>query len=328
VQSLLVAWPNRAPQDRSTPWAPKEGKKLVRQISLYEDDDLDRLPIDTFLIYGDTGTGKTTCSGGFPRPLVLADETEGGWKSLRGLSDDQLFEPEVNPIVWGISEMSDMIAAVNQIRPLVAAGRVLTVVVSSITFYANSYLSHVNRINPGIDTRQLYGNLATHLREVRTQVHNLGVNVVWEALADHPESGGEDQPSRPGRPSIPGKSADQFSAGVGYLFRAALDDTKKDGKIVDRTLKLYTQPMGGYLSRCRIGKELKQLPNPLLGGYKGFLEARGYDVARLRKGLRPIDKSISTAPAAMALPTKPPIISKPKAVSPPAAITKPATATK
>jgi hypothetical protein len=283
----------------------------MREIDLYASQDLAVLPVDTFVLYGDTGSGKTTASGGFPRPLVLADETEGGWKSLVGMTDEQLFEPDVDPMVWGIAEMADMATALKRIPPLIASGRIRTVVISSITFYANTYLAHLIRNDPGRDSRQVYGELAVHLREIRTRMHSLGVNVVWEALADHPESGEDGKAIRPGRPSIPGKSADQFSAGVGYLFRAVLDDVRKDGKIVDRVLKLMTQTTGNYLARPRIGAAERQLPNPLLGGYKGFLEARGYDVAQLRKALPPIQRATST-PAA-----KPQTTSAPKVVTPP-----------
>lgn len=267
----------------------------MRELSLYETDNLDQLPIDTFILYGDTGTGKTTCSAGFPRPLFLADESEGGWKSLRGLADDQLFEPDVDPLVWGIKEMNDVATALNKIPPLVVSGRVRTVIISSITFYAQTYLAHLQRNDPGIDTRQLYGSLAVHLREVRTRFHALGVNIIWEALADHPETG-DGKSNKTGRPKIAGQSADMFAAGVSYLFRCTLDDVREGGKVVDRVLKIFTQNTGGYISRPRIGKAAKQLPNPLLGGYRGFVEALGYDFERLRRSLPPIPKVTTTAP--------------------------------
>lgn len=262
----------------------------MREIDLYEDQDLDRLPVDTFLIYGDTRSGKTTCTGGFPRPLVLADGSEGGWRSLKGLADDQLFEPDVDPIVWAIESMGDMALALGKIPPLIASGRVRTVGISSITFYANTYLTHLKRQDPDRDNRQVYGDLAGHLREIRTRFHNLGVNIVWEALADHPESSEDGKASKKGRPSIPGKTADQFAAGVNYLFRTGVEDHRKDGKIVSREYRLYTQDTGGYLAGVRLGKAERPLPNPLIGGYKGFLEARGYDLERLRRALPPIPK--------------------------------------
>lgn len=279
----------------------------MREIDLYEHENKDRLPVDTILVYGETRSGKTTFSGGAPRPLVLADESEGGWRSLQGLSDEQLFEPDVNPIVWGISQMNDISTALDRIPPLIATGRVKTVVISSITFYAQTYLAHLLRVNPNADTRQVYGNLGIHLREIRTRFHDLGVSVIWEALADPPESGGEGKESHPGRPLIAGKSAHTFGAGVTYLWRSILDEVKEGGKI-RRVLKLQTQSSGGYLCGVRAGMMLPQLPNPMLGGYAGFLAARGYDLDRLRKSLPPI-KATSVAVSAPK--------SAPKVASPP-----------
>lgn len=292
---------------------------MIEEIDLYADDNQDQLPKETFLIYGDTGTGKTTWSAGAPRPLFLADSSEGGWKSLRGLADDQLFEPEVDPMVWGVSDLPDMASALKRIPALVQSGRIATVVISSITYWANTYLAHLQANKPGIDTRQLYGQLAEHLRMIRTQFHNLGTTVIWEALADHPETGGEDgKISKPGRPSIPGKSADQFAAGVTFLFRSAIEDVRKDGAIVERKQKLFTQTTGGYISRGRLGKAATQLPNPLYGGYAGFLKARGFDVERLRRSMPRIPEKPSTSakPASTAT-------SNPKAASPPSAVTTP-----
>lgn len=265
----------------------------MREISLDEDESADQLPYDTFLIYGPTRSGKTTFSAGFPRPLFLADKSEGGWKSLRKLADDQLFEPDVNPLVWEISEMNDVSTALQKIPPYIASGRVQTIVFSSITFYASTYLAHLNRTMAG-DNRAIYGALAVHLREIRTRFHALGVNVVWEALADRPEGGSETQAAREGGPQIAGKSADTFAAGVTYLWRTQLDETRaKDGSI-DRVLKLSTRTSGGYVAGSRMGKAGTQLPNPLLGGYKGFLQAQGYDIERLRRALPPIARVATT----------------------------------
>ena len=105
----------------------------MREISLHEVEKLDQLPVDTFMLYGDTGAGKTTWSAGMPRPLFLADESEGGWASLKGLAADQLFEAEVDPLIWGIKDMNDMDTSLSRIPALVASGRVRTVVIRSRT---------------------------------------------------------------------------------------------------------------------------------------------------------------------------------------------------
>lgn len=281
----------------------------MREISLHEADD--KLPVDTVLVYGDTGTGKTTFTAGWPRPLILADESEGGWKSLRGLTEDQLFEPGVEPKVWGIREMNDISQALERIPALIASGQVMTVGISSITFYSNTYLAHLVAQNKDADNRQLYGSLSAHLRAIRTRFHSLGINVVWEALAAHPEDGSDGRAAKKGRPLIAGQQADQFAAGVTYLFRSTMDNVMKEGRIVDRILRLHTQDSGGYLSRARIGKGGTQLPNPLQGGYQGLLRALGYDVERLRKTLPPLKAAVSLPTVVQPAAVKPPPTSKP-----------------
>ena len=297
----------------------------MREISLHDVEKRDQLPVDTYMLYGDTGAGKTTWSAGMPRPLFLADESEGGWASLKGLADDQLFEAGVTPLVWGINAMNDMDTSLGRIPALVASGRVRTVVISSITFYADTYLAHLVRNNPSVDTRQLYGSLATHLRDLRTRFHSLGVNVMWEALAAHPEAGEDGRKGKPGRPAIAGKSGDQFAAGVGYLFRCVMEEVREGGKVVSSRSKVITKTEGGYIARSRIGVAAKQPPNPITTGYKGFLQALGYDIEQLRRGL-PRLPTVAATPAKVTAPA--PIIkpTTPKAPTP-AAATKPATST-
>jgi len=301
----------------------------MREISL--DDEPTAAPVDTFLIYGDTGTGKTTWSAGLPRLLVLAVDDEGGFASLKGLTEDQVFEPGTpfaRPIVWGLSEMNDMAAACEKAKPLIASKRIMSISISSLTFYADLYLAHLSRTNPGGDPRQIYGALGTHLRDLRVKIHSLGVNVVWEALADHPEPAGDGKPGHLGRPLIPGKQADKFGAGVGFLFHTRFDERREGGKVVGREFKQYTQPYGGYLARTRVGQADVQLPNPLIGGYKEFLTARGYDVDEVRKNLPKVNAAVSVAVPVSAPITaqKPPITNPPKTVSPASSAVKPATA--
>jgi hypothetical protein len=277
---------------------------------------------DTFLIYGGTGSGKTTGTAGWPRPLVLADESEGGYKALKGLSDDQLFEPGIQPIVWGIREMGDVATALDRIPPLIASHKVMTVIINSITFYSETYLAHLNAQRPGADSRQIYGDLSIHLRQVRTRFHNLGVNIVWEALDAKPEDavlekGVVVKSAQPGRPMISGRQAEQFAAGVTHLWRATLDVVQKDGKPHEYVWKLQTRQGGAYAARSRIGVGLPQLPNPMTGGYKGFLRAQGLDVEQIRRSLPPI--ATPPRPAQPAKPAQPTTV--PRVASPPSAPT-------
>src|SRR5271163_331657 len=131
-----------------------------------------KAPRTTFLMYGTSGSGKTTLASSFPRPLFLSDVTESGYESLRGLDESVLFESHVRPRVWGIEKMNDMAVAFDNAAPLVASGQVQTIVVDSLTYYADLYLNALFALQgPAADNRKAYGSLGIHLRDLRIKWH-------------------------------------------------------------------------------------------------------------------------------------------------------------
>lgn len=258
----------------------------MREVSL---DPIKRnaLPTETYLVYGDTRTGKTTFLASFPRVLIFADGTEQGWESIRGISDDQLFEPGVIPKVWAIEQMNDMATAIERAKPLIAAKQVLTIGIDSASFYADLYLNYVIQAQLGAgkayDPRSAYGALGIHLRDLRVKIHNLGVNVVWLALAKHP-----DEDDRFGRPLIPGQQGAKLCAGVNWILHSRIEQVIKAGVIAEKYFELRTEQFRGYIAGMRIplGAGEDQIPpDPFYGNYSDFLTSRGYDVAALRKAL-------------------------------------------
>jgi len=286
----------------------------MRDISLEEAPA--KLPTNTFLIYGASRTGKTRFAASFPRPLFLSDATEQGWETIKFMPEDEFFEPGVKPIVWGIEQMNDMAQAVERAKPLIASGRVQSVFVDSISFYADLYLNYIfgmQGANP--DNRKAYGMLGQHLRDLRVKVHGLGVNVGWLALDRHP---GDDAPR--GGPLIPGQQSDKFCAGVNFVFYTRIENGKREnGKILSRTFEVRTIEFGPYVAGNRLGDS--QLPDPFVGNYAALLAARGYDVDAIRKALPPlvatVGKGSTVVPIAKS--ASPPVIirSAPKVVTVP-----------
>ena len=264
------------------------------------------MPVNTFLVYGDTRTGKTTWAGTFPRPLFLSDVTEKGFESLR---DDNWnneatprFEENVPPIVWGIETEADFVQCLEKAKPLITSGRVKSIWLDSISFYSDMVLNSIlMRQTKGPDMRKAYGDLGIHLRNVRIQAHALGVNFGWLALARHPE---EDDPV--GRPLIPGQQADKFSAGCDFIFHFRLDQPQPSQPA---NFNMYTKRFvvsngRHYVAGNRLGGRANLLPSPMRGTYSSMMEALGYDVAAIRKGLVPLGK-IPTVTAAA--PKAPPV---------------------
>jgi hypothetical protein len=168
----------------------------------------------TALSYGMSRAGKTRFAGSWPRPLFLSDATESGWTTLGNMDQNVLFEQGRSPIVWAIDKAADMMQAVHDAEPLIKRGDVRTVVVDSLTFYADLFFNTLDAsAGHRADARQLYQKLGQHLKNLREVIHLLGCNVVWLALEKPP---GEDTPV--GGPMLSGQNAAKFSAGCDYVF--------------------------------------------------------------------------------------------------------------
>jgi hypothetical protein len=250
----------------------------VREINL--DQPTDVMPINTFLTYGDSRTGKTTWAGSFPRPVFFSDVSEGGWDSLANMEDDQLFEPGVRPLVWGIEEMADMLKAREKAIPLIQSGRIRTIVVDSLSFYSDLFLNFLVGMQTKKDMRAAYGDLGNHLRDLRVKTHALNVNVVWLCLARHPD---DDVPT--GRPMIPGQQGDKFMAGVHYIFHSRVDQKKQGQITLPPVFEMRTKKYFNYIAGNRLGGRAIDLPDPLVGDYETMITALGYDADAIRASM-------------------------------------------
>jgi len=252
----------------------------MREIDLKASETSD-LPFNTFLVYGNTRVGKSTWAGTFPRPLFLSDVSEKGYESLREENwDDETtprFESDVQPIVWGIEQQTDMAEAVLKIEPLVKAGRIKTVVIDSLSFYSDLIFNFILMKQTKSDTRGAYGDLGTHLRNVRIKLHSLGCNVVWLCLAKDPDA---DNPT--GGPMIPGQQADKFAAGVDFIFHFRLEQPVPTKPPM---FQIRTKRYAGYIAGNRLGGRANLLPDPMIGNYASMMTHLGYDVDAIRSAL-------------------------------------------
>lgn len=248
------------------------------------------MPRFTILNYGDTRTSKTHFAATSPRPLIIADAVESGYQTILNMDRDQWFEPEVEPIIIAIENMSDVIQLMPRIDQLIASKRIYTVVFDAFSYYTDLYLNGVITAQAKPDMRAAYGALGIHLRQVRTNIHSRQASVIWNCLAKHPD---QDDPK--GRPLIPGQSADKFAAGVDFLVHSQSEAIRENGKVVRHEYRLRTRAFGSYIVGNRLGAAADNLPDPFVGNYTDFLEALGYDTAALRKAM-PKPMAVGTAP--------------------------------
>ena len=219
----------------------------------------------TALSYGASRSGKTRFAGTWPRPLFLSDASEGGWETLRTMADEDLYEPGKRPDVWALHSARDMLQALDQLEIDVRAGKYRTIVVDSLTFYADSYFAALEQAQVAgdkkRDPRQLYGDLASHLRYLMIRVHNLPCNVLWLCLDKPPTE------TTPGGPLLAGQSADKAPARCDYyLYHRST--TVGQGLVFE----VRTKRFGGYPAGGRDGGAL---PDPMEPTFRSLEEALG-----------------------------------------------------
>lgn len=207
----------------------------------------------TFMCYGDIRTGKTHFTGSFPNAMIIADASERGWTTLEEM-DPAWFYHDKGPEVIPVHDQATMTWALAVAEECVKRGWIDTIVVDSLTFYAQSWfqaeLKKMQR-NPGpkgVDTRGLYGAMANHLTQVQQHIHGLPCNVAWTALAAPPDD------EYPGGPMVSGKSRLSFPARCDYIFyhrkyEAQNAEHTEDNPDAPPIIKVYEAHTEGYDNR-------------------------------------------------------------------------------
>ncbi len=255
---------------------------------------------DGFIVHN---SGKSEFGATFPRPLIIADVAERGYETIQTMDRAKWWEPDVDPIIKGIDNIGDLAQIVAFAQPLIQSGRILSVVFDAFTFYADFYLAKLIEMNPGMDNRQVYGKLATHLQWVRNLLHQLPVNIVWSCLAAAPEAGAEGQPAKAGLPMIPGSQGPKFAAGVSYLMYSRVIQKREGGKVTGETFELRTKQFNQFAAGNRLG--LNVLPDPfIMGSYSDLAPHLGLDIEAMKGAMKPITGAVPAvrAPTPIARP--------------------------
>lgn len=203
----------------------------------------------TVLVHGDTGSGKTRFAASWPDTLFLAVNDEKGWETIRWMESSNFYEGR-KPRVWKLKKATDLVEAHKDVQPLIAAGKVKTIVIDSLTFWVEMFYDHLLTQMGNKDNRQVYGVLGDHMRNVRIKFHQLNCNVIWLCTTRQP-----DEPTKLAMPEIKGKSALTFPAGCKYVWYMR---SAQEGK---RTaFNLHTRKFGNVMARGRDGG---RLPDPI-----------------------------------------------------------------
>jgi len=204
----------------------------------------------TMMLTGSSRSGKTYFAARFPRPVFLSDASEGGWTTIENMADEAFYENGRVPEVYAIEKPADMIDSIADLETRINADKqsVGTIVIDSLTFYAEMYFAQLEAASQRFDTRKAYGDLASHLRWIMIRIHRLPVNVLWLALT---KEGGEE--GSLGGISVPGQTATKAPARCDIW---AYMEQINQGAKRPPTFRLHTQNYGGFKAGHRFGATL------------------------------------------------------------------------
>lgn len=216
----------------------------------------------TCLVYGDSRGGKTMFAASFPRPIFLSDSTEGGHETIRNMNKEWFFEPGRYPEVVAIESVQDMMKMTEdlQVRIQKKPGEIQTVVIDSLTFYAELLQDTITKAMAGSDNKYaIWEKIRNNIRSLMIRIHSLPVNVVWTALAKINDDG------RSGGPLLSGQMQQKAPAMCNYLLYQHCYQTANQPPVFETR----TRKFGPYMAGGRAS-----LPDPLPEcSYRALYEA-------------------------------------------------------
>lgn len=238
----------------------------------------------TFMLYGESRTGKTRFAATFPRPLIIADASERGYETvvwMKRNSPELFYDPAVAPEVWAVSNVGEMNEAFGDADSQLRANpwRWRTVVGDSLTFFGDTMMARImEAMGDKFDNRRAYGDLGFKLNYLMTRANSLPVHMVWTALAKLPDV--DEKGNTVGKAGIlvAGQTADKAPARCNYWFYFR----QAGGQYLVHTRKFGPFPAGG--------RDMGQLADPLPeASYRAVEEGLGIEPH--------VEKKTAAAPA-------------------------------
>jgi len=189
-------------------------------------------PWTSWFFYGATRAGKTTAAATFPRPVFLVPAQEKSHISLMGRHDVDYKLIESSHMMH--ETVAELEARHQRARPLWDTGSEdalaeadtifpwQTVVLESMTHYADLIQEELTRGATVEMDRQKWGKLGSHLRSIHMRLRALPVHTIFTSLEDriHDEKG----KLVSGGPMFPGKTQFKMPSacdGIVYFERKA-----------------------------------------------------------------------------------------------------------
>lgn len=215
-------------------------------------EDIDDLPLYLkILIFGEQGTGKTTCGGTMPGPILFVDCNEEGTKSVRGTNSKRIrirTWEQFEGIYWYLR---------TQKHPF------KSVVIDTTTQLADIGMSHVLEEDDhrGLPIRKHWGQLTQLMKTWLINFRNLDMHVMFIAQVRRlDEEDLNDDETYTRVPMMSPAVRGALGAGVdiiGYTFHKQIEKEVK-GKTITRTsYRMRIGPHEEILTKVRVPKGVK-----------------------------------------------------------------------
>jgi hypothetical protein len=203
---------------------------------------------------GRTKSGKTHFASTWPKPLFLSDASEGGAKTLDYMNKDFWWDRGCPPQVREIENMMEFPQFINRLLQQKVI-KEQTLVIDSLSIYAQRVLRELRQNNPGQDNRQRYGELADALSSQIGRVHSLPMHVVWLCHIDDEM-----------QLTVPGKASAALWAYMDYLWMTHVET--QVGRESD--FQLHHRP---FLRATWVGGRSQiAAPSPMIPSFKVMAE--------------------------------------------------------
>lgn len=218
----------------------------------------------TMALYGASRSGKTWHAATWPRPVFLSDAIEAGWDTIAHMPREAFHEPELwpkYPEVRAVRNAQDMISEISVLEQRAQTpGEVGTVVVDTLTSYADAYLARLERgqaeapAGVRVNKWEIYGSLYQHLRALVMRIHAIpNVHVIWTCHEKAPLEEGDR-----GGIQLPGKMANALPSLAKLWFYQHVNGT---------THEVRTRPWRSWQAGHRFGA---LLPDPIAPSYRAL----------------------------------------------------------
>ncbi|MDP3768457.1 MAG: hypothetical protein Q8S13_10620 [Dehalococcoidia bacterium] len=135
--------------------------------------------VRTFLVVGETRSGKTTLVATFPAVYWIGSAREDGAEAIRWMDRSLWYERNRPPIARAVSTIAEVNAYLNEAVALVERRQVRTIALE-LSFYSDDVIR-----NSEGDTRAKYGTLEQHITLLDMRLKQIpGALIAYNALPD------------------------------------------------------------------------------------------------------------------------------------------------